>query len=431
MTESVEEFIADALSQPKDAIFYQLSASLQRAFPELYLLETEDSAFRVRSFAFAGHCKVEKRPEVVSELDYTYNHRKRSIHASLYNNWNRVEWQEQTFEVVSVGIHGAYCRTLRHYVLGETANAASSFFRAVCEWNSEIRDEILVYSGQWYKDESLFDEIKGATLSNLVLAGGLKETLAHEFTSFFQAEEVHNRYGIAWKRGVLFLGPPGNGKTHAIKGLINQLGKPALYVKSFKHPHKTDHANISEVFEKARQSSPCILVFEDLDSLIDKGNRSFFLNEMDGFASNAGILTVATTNHPERLDPAILERPSRFDRKYSFELPDENSRIAYLELRTDLLEPALKLTESEIANVARRTDGFSFAYLKELFLSSLMLWIGQPEAKRLASFMLDQVEVLLHQMKTEPETPSVPEHAAINRFPPGFRMPRFANSDGD
>lgn len=61
--------------------------------------------------------------------------------------------------------------------------------------------------------------------------------------------------------------------------------------------------------------SPCVLILEDLDSLINDANRSFFLNQLDGLENNDGILVIGSTNHFERLDPAITKRPSRFDRK--------------------------------------------------------------------------------------------------------------------
>ncbi len=62
-----------------------------------------------------------------------------------------------------------------------------------------------------------------------------------------------------------------------------------------------------------------MLIIEDIDSLVTEHNRSYFLNQLDGFEENAGILTVATSNHPEKLDPAISNRPSRFDRRYYFD----------------------------------------------------------------------------------------------------------------
>lgn len=69
------------------------------------------------------------------------------------------------------------------------------------------------------------------------------------------------------------------------------------------------------VFRKARAEAPCVLVLEDLDSLINDGNRSFFLNQLDGLENNDGLLVIGSTNHYDRLDPAITKRPSRFDRK--------------------------------------------------------------------------------------------------------------------
>ena len=87
-----------------------------------------------------------------------------------------------------------------------------------------------------------------------------------------------------------------------------------LYVKSFRS-WKGEEGAMTDVFEKARQLSPCVIILEDLDSLINPNNRSFFLNQLDGITPNDGVLIIATTNYLERLDPALSKRPSRFDRK--------------------------------------------------------------------------------------------------------------------
>jgi transitional endoplasmic reticulum ATPase len=76
-----------------------------------------------------------------------------------------------------------------------------------------------------------------------------------------------------------------------------------------------EEASMALVFEKARSQAPCVLILEDLDSLITDHNRSFFLNQIDGLDSNDGLLVIGTTNHFEKLDPALSTRPSRFDRK--------------------------------------------------------------------------------------------------------------------
>ena len=128
------------------------------------------------------------------------------------------------------------------------------------------------------------------------------------------------------------------------------------------------------------------MVFEDIDTLITAENRSFFLNELDGFANNHGLCVLATTNYPERLDPAILERPSRFDRKYHFNLPGPVERSAYLSAWNARQNAELGLTRAGLSRIAEGTEGFSFAYLKELCLSAIMSWINQRPVAFLGRF---------------------------------------------
>jgi SpoVK/Ycf46/Vps4 family AAA+-type ATPase len=92
------------------------------------------------------------------------------------------------------------------------------------------------------------------------------------------------------------------------------LGFAPLYVKSFQH-WQGEEVAMQEVFDKARQLAPCVIVLEDLDALITDRNRSFFLNQLDGLQGNDGLLVIGTTNHFDRLDPGLSTRPSRFDRK--------------------------------------------------------------------------------------------------------------------
>lgn len=84
--------------------------------------------------------------------------------------------------------------------------------------------------------------------------------------------------------GLLLLGPPGNGKTESIKVLLKESGQAALYVKSFTTQVGPEHG-VRAIFNHARANAPCILVLEDLDSMVGPGVRSFFLNELDGLVS--------------------------------------------------------------------------------------------------------------------------------------------------
>jgi AAA+ superfamily predicted ATPase len=302
------------------------------------------------------------------------------------NVWFEVQWQEAIIDVLML----TWGPSSRYWILADTQEIARAFFVAVSKWNGEIHSEVLVFDGHWYKDENLFQDIKGATFDNLVLRGTLKQEIRDDLMQFFASRTLYEKYHIPWKRGILFIGPPGNGKTHAVKALINSMEQPCLYVKSLH--------GIQQVFDRARRTSPCILVIEDLDSQLHPQNRSAFLNELDGFAANIGIVTLATTNHPERLDPAILDRPSRFDRKYHFELPDTPDRFAYLTVWNASLEPTLQLSNEGMSKISELTADFSFAYLKELFLSAMMQWIARPEQNTMEQVMMSKVATLREQM---------------------------------
>ncbi|HTQ11882.1 MAG TPA: ATP-binding protein [Fimbriimonadaceae bacterium] len=401
--ETFTQIIKDALHKPNDLLTYELSLRMRQIYPDRTILETEDYEFDLKSFVEAGKCQVRLFDDAHPQLEAEWLSKERGAMLVPRNSFQEVLWDGHRFKMLAI-TYGT-CDTRRYYLVSDDADAVRAFFARVCAFSSEVHGEILVYrSGYWLRDKVLLDQIANATLDGMVLAPQVLEALELDFAGFFEAREVYEKQGVAWKRGILMLGPPGNGKTHAIKAMVNRLGRPCLYVRTFKSPKGTVAGNVTRVFHRARQAAPCLLVLEDLDTLIDKDNLSFFLNEMDGFASNHGILTVATTNHPEKLDPAILDRPSRFDRKITFSLPDKGLRRRFLELANAKYEPDLRLSDAEVEKVAGRTKGFSFAYLKELGLSAMMAWMRDAKPGGMARVMLDQAESLRGQMKTKAST---------------------------
>jgi hypothetical protein len=403
MNNEMENLILEGLREPGTAIAYAVGKRLAELYPDRGIVETSDDDFGLFEYARNGHCTIECKGDI-------YPRRTADWHGPEYGFWEKnecglyeVTWEGRSLEVVQVSWPEAYCTSRNFWIMADAREVAETFFTTVCAWNSEIRGEILVFEGGgWHKSRELYESVQSATFDNLILPPALKQEIQDDFRQHFEARAEYERYGLPWKRGVLFHGPPGNGKTHTLKALINWLAQPCLYVKSFKSRYDNDHAMIHSVFQRARQTTPCLLVFEDLDSLINDKNRSFFLNEMDGFATNTGIVVIATTNHPERLDPAILSRPSRFDRKYIFGLPGSDERFAYLSLWNEKVQAELKLSDEAIPRMVALTDDFSFAYLKELWLSSMMRWIGGGARVAMDQIMEAQVDVLREQMATMP-----------------------------
>lgn len=416
------DFLSNTLQLPLTAISYSVSERLTGLFPEKVILEGAQGYCDVEKYAAAGLCSLELKPGVHSQLASSWDQELGHIR-SARNAWYEVDWNGHLLELLVLTWNTGFHEETYLWIIADDETMAVDFFSQVSAWNAEIRDEVLVFDGGcWSKSDALFRAIRSATLENLILAGSLKEEIRDDVARFFATRGTYESHGVPWKRGILFVGPPGNGKTHAVKALINFIGMPCLYVKSFQADHATEHDCIRQVFKRARKSAPCILVLEDLDSLINAGNRSFFLNELDGFAANTGVVALATTNHPERLDPSILDRPSRFDRKYHFDLPGPDERLAYVRLWSGTLGDALRPTESGLAEVTLRTEGFSFAYLKELFLSAMMRWIAAPGTSAMDTVLLEQVESLRYQMASAPPDPSPDDVVSSPSAPPWMRL---------
>ncbi len=399
---SLTPLLSDILRLPEGALIYELSVRLAHRIEGLAALETEDSDFDPVAYARAGHCALFVLEDTHPQLDAEWRGAEKGVRLGLRNALAEVQWRGRRLYVLKVTVDDG-CTT-RYVILAETPALAQEFFAAVCRWSDLADDTILVYrQGYWQRDNDLRASIAAATLDSLVLPGELKERLVEDVEGFFGAREEYERYGVAWKRGVLLLGPPGNGKTHAIKALIARMkGVACLYVRSLKAHRKTTHDGVQEVFRRARNSAPCLLILEDLDSLVDKETLSYFLNEMDGFATNRGILTLATTNHPERLDAALLERPSRFDRKVTFPLPAEEERRRFLSQTNARWEPEMRASEDDLAATAAETEGFSFAYLKELTISAMVAWMRERRPGAMGPMLRDLVEPLRAQMRTSP-----------------------------
>jgi AAA+ superfamily predicted ATPase len=250
---------------------------------------------------------------------------------------------------------------------------------AVGKWTSQLHEEIFVFdNGYWQKSKELWKAVKGSSWDDIILNPETKTNIINDVHGFFDNERLYDEYAVPWRRGIIFHGVPGNGKTVTIKALINSLDArdepiPTLYVKSFENCQGEQYS-IKLIFKQARESGPCLLIFEDLDSLLKDEVRSYFLNEVDGLESNDGILMIGSTNHLDRLDPAISKRPSRFDRKYHFKIPDSAEREAYADYwRKKLLKnERLQFPEELCSYIAKLAEGFSFAYLKELFVMALL-----------------------------------------------------------
>jgi transitional endoplasmic reticulum ATPase len=211
--------------------------------------------------------------------------------------------------------------------------------------------------------------------------GGLEETKRElqEMVRYpIEHRGLFERFGMQASRGVLFYGPPGCGKTLMAKAIANECGANFISVKGpelLNMYFGGSEANVRELFDKARAASPCILFFDEMDSIArargsggagssDTSDRVInqILSEIDGMGSGKTLFIIGATNRPDILDPGIM-RPGRLDQLIYIPLPDHASRVSIFKanLRKSPITDDIRL--EQLADV---TEGFSGADITEI-----------------------------------------------------------------
>lgn len=267
------------------------------------------------------------------------------LHAALFHKGNQNEDEISFFVIVSDKNYDEYIRI---------RNSFDSWVQLRDRSNLHIR----VIDGEdipYTKDHSW---------SDLYLPQDIKNELQGLVENFLASKDFYLENKIPWKRGILLYGKPGNGKTSIIRTIMSSYNfKPITIIAG-----ANDEA-VREAFAYAEEQSPSLLYFEDLDSLFEKGvDISTFLNLMDGISTKNGMLIVATANEVKKLKANITDRPSRFDRK--FEIPQPNQEMAHIYIKRWFGNLISTKKSKEISKYAEKYD-FSYAYLKELYISSM------------------------------------------------------------
>jgi len=235
--------------------------------------------------------------------------------------------------------------------------------------------------------------LPAVTWDDVVLPERLKREIRESVGDFVEGEERCRRFGFPWRRGFLLVGPAGNGKTMACKAIAATAGLPFIYVRP-----RGDWSNreIDQAFRTAKELAPSILCLEDIDALFKtQVTLSHLLNKLDGFDDTTGLLVIATSNHPELLDRALLQRPSRFDRVWRLGDPDLPTRRVYLRHLIGGL-----VDDDTIASAAEATAGFSMAFLHELKVAACMRAGREGRDALVPDDVLLSVELLRRQIRT-------------------------------
>jgi hypothetical protein len=226
-----------------------------------------------------------------------------------------------------------------------------------------------VCQGYWYM-ESLQ---KARKLKSVVLPSTLKDDIITDVERFLakDTKDWYNKHGIPYKRSYILYGPPGTGKTSFIQALAGAYGRHVCFLQP-NNPKFTD-----DMFKSCLQKAPekSIIVLEDIDALFNNRhsmNRSCpltftgLLNGLDGIGNAVGQLFVLSTNHLERLDPALI-RSGRVDRKFEFSYCTDEA----LQLMFQRFYPETKLGEEFVAAVRSKTKAVTAADLQQAFIANM------------------------------------------------------------
>jgi transitional endoplasmic reticulum ATPase len=253
-----------------------------------------------------------------------------------------------------------------------------------------------------------FIEKNSSTFSSLGGLSEVKRQLDAVIEHSHMHDEIYEQVGLAPPRGILLIGPSGTGKTAMARALSGEkqlpliaIDGPQLYSKWLGESERA----LREVFKKARRAAPCILFFDTIDAIapragIDQFNMntdvhqrilSQLLREIDNLRDVKGVILLAATNRPERVEPALL-RSGRFDYILRFAKPDAADRAAIMRLccRRVPLAPEVNLED-----LAGRTEGLTGADVESLCKKATLLAIAEfqggsravPFAVRLADFL--------------------------------------------
>jgi len=203
---------------------------------------------------------------------------------------------------------------------------------------------------------------------DIFLPEPLKQEIRMQVETFLDSESLYRRMRIPYRRGFLFFGPPGNGKTMIIKVLAATYKKlkPVMVPLT----KTVSERELGAAIRETERLAPSLLILEDIDLLFGGASAlaySEFLNLVDGVSElSRGILIIATTNHPDKLGAALTERPGRLDRLWKLSKPTSQIRASYLKHLTASADQGLEEADDVVDELAQRTEGFSMAYLREL-----------------------------------------------------------------
>jgi GTPase SAR1 family protein len=216
----------------------------------------------------------------------------------------------------------------------------------------------------------------------LMLPDPVFKSILSDIQYFWDNKKRFEEYKFVYKRGILLYGPPGSGKTSLIALLSNDIISRGGVIINITEAQdlKIYNDSVGKIFRNIQPDTPVLTIMEDLDGLVgSKEIETLLLNTLDGVRQLTNVVYLACTNYPENLEARILNRPSRFDKRYFISLPSSEVRKFYLERK---IHPE-DLKKLDLDDIVKQTEGLSMAHLGEFVKSTCIF--GKTVEESLAS----------------------------------------------
>lgn len=297
----------------------------------------------------------------------------------------------------------------------QNAEHVTKFIDTIWEWvetNHLLKGEAFSLTGNFIsRDGTKWDELFLPKATETVLTRTTKAINA-------KGKEMTNR-------GVILMGPPGTGKTLSGRVMLNEAKATFIWISAKDFWRAGAMGGLANGFELARKLSPAILFIEDVDNWMSERTVDLIKTEMDGIARSSGVVTMLTTNYPERLPKALIDRPGRFHEVLEIGLPGKDVRRRMIQAWVPDVD---HLTAEKIAE---KTAGFSGAHLYELafFAQTLRedeeMSVGDSLEKAIDKIESQREAIDAHQLggskyehRTKVEQPTLKETSALSSSSP-------------